>query len=64
MDRHSDYKSMKPYIEIADSTKAIEMKKINFYEMKTSEHLAFLQRIAPNFNAVRNTGDISKGLLD
>ena len=32
--------------------------------MKTSEHLAFLQRIATNFNAVRNTGDISKGLLD
>ena len=32
--------------------------------MKTSEHLAFLQRIATSFNAVRNTGDISKGLLD
>ena len=31
--------------------------------MKTSEHLAFLQRIATNFNAVRNTGDINKDLL-
>ena len=27
---HSDYKSMKPYIEVADSTKAIEMQKLNF----------------------------------
>ena len=32
--------------------------------MKTSEHLAFLQRIATSFNAVRNTSDISKDLLD
>ena len=32
--------------------------------MKTSEHLAFLQRIATSFNTVRNTSDISKGLLD
>ena len=27
---HSDYKSMKPYIEVTDSTKATEMKKLNF----------------------------------
>ena len=32
--------------------------------MKTSKYLAFLQRIATNFNAVRNTSDISKGLLE
>ncbi len=27
---HSDYKSMKPYIEVADSTKETEMQKLNF----------------------------------
>ncbi|WP_223844256.1 site-specific integrase [Elizabethkingia anophelis] len=27
---HSDYKSMKPYIEVADSTKEVEMQKLNF----------------------------------
>lgn len=32
--------------------------------MKTSEHLAFLQRIASGFNTVRNTSDVTKGLLD
>lgn len=32
--------------------------------MKTSEHLSFLQRIVTGFNAVRNTSDISKSLLD
>ncbi|WP_373710230.1 hypothetical protein [Kaistella sp.] len=32
--------------------------------MKTSEHLAFLQRIATGVNTVRNTSDVTKGLLD
>lgn len=32
--------------------------------MKTSEHLAVLQRIATGFNTVRNTSDVTKGLLD
>ena len=32
--------------------------------MKASEHLAFLQRIANQFNSIQKPGDIEKDMLD